>query len=142
MEDPSCTAFVIEDEPVWRNLKVEGRYALEPAVDTLLIALLTVVASGVGTITGFGTSTIMVPVLAGFLPLPQVLLLVGIIHWFGDIWKMLLFRSGVRWRLILLFGIPGLIATALAGMLVFRAPETLLSRVLGGFLLAYVVWGC
>ena len=25
---------------------------------------------------------------------------VGIIHWFGDIWKMGLFRQGIRWRLI------------------------------------------
>jgi len=75
-------------------------------MDVALIAALTLVASAVDTMTGFGTSTIMVPVLASFLPLPQVLLLVGIIHRFGDIWKMALFRSGVRWRLIGLFGLP------------------------------------
>ena len=72
-------------------------------MDIALIAALTLIASAVGTLTGFGTSTIMVPILASFLPVPQVLLLVGIIHWFGDIWKMLLFRIGVRWRLIFLF---------------------------------------
>ena len=76
-------------------------------MDIALIALLTFVGSLVGTLTGFGTSTVMVPVLVMFYPLPQALLLVGIIHWFGDIWKMLLFRSGVRWRLVLLFGVPG-----------------------------------
>jgi uncharacterized protein len=47
-------------------------------MDIALIAALTLVASAVGTLTGFGTSTIMVPVLASFLPVPQVLLLVGI----------------------------------------------------------------
>lgn len=109
-------------------------------MDIALIAGLTLVASAVGTISGFGTSTIMVPVLVGFMPLPQVLLLVSIVHWFGDIWKMLLFRSGLRLRLVLLFGIPGLVATALAGSLVFQASETLLSRVLGAFLLAYVAF--
>jgi hypothetical protein len=51
-----------------------------------------------GTLTGFGTSKIMVPVLVFLYLLPQTLFLV-IIHWFGDIWKMLLFRSGIRWRL-------------------------------------------
>jgi uncharacterized protein len=107
-------------------------------MDILLIALLTLVASAVGTMTGFGTSTIMVPALTPFLPLPQVLLLVGIIHWFGNLWKMLLFRSGARWRLILLFGLPGLAATVAGGLAVFRAPEALLKRVLGAFLLAYV----
>ena len=65
-------------------------------MDILLIALLTLLASAVGTVTGFDTSTIMVPVLVSFLPLPQTPLLVGVVHWFGDIWKMLLFRQGVR----------------------------------------------
>jgi uncharacterized protein len=60
-------------------------------MDIVLIAVLTLLASTVGTMTGFGTSTIMVPVLASFLALPQVLLLVGVIHWFGNLWKMLLF---------------------------------------------------
>jgi uncharacterized membrane protein YfcA len=107
-------------------------------MDIVLIALLTLVASAVGTFTGFGTSTIMVPVLVAFLPLPQVLLLVGIVHWFGDIWKILLFRSGIRWNLILLFGVTGIAATVAGGLLVFRAPESLLARALGAFLLAYV----
>jgi uncharacterized membrane protein YfcA len=109
-------------------------------MDIVLIALLTLAASAVGTFSGFGTSTIMVPVLAAFLPLPQVLLLVGIIHWFGDIWKMLLFRSGIRWKLILLFGVTGIAATVAGGLLVFRAPENLLARALGAFLLVYVLF--
>jgi len=61
-------------------------------MEILYITLITILAGGVGTLTGFGTSTIMVPILLFFLPLPQTLLLVGIIHWFGDIWKM--FFSG------------------------------------------------
>ena len=109
-------------------------------MDIALIALLTLIASAVGTVTGFGTSTIMVPLLVAFLPLPQVLLLVGVIHWFGDIWKMLLFRSGVQWKLILLFGGTGIVATVIGGLLVFQAPEGVLARALGAFLLAYVVF--
>jgi uncharacterized protein len=109
-------------------------------MDLVLIALLTFVAAGLGTLTGFGTSTLMVPVLASFYPLTQALLLVGIVHWFGNIWKMGLFRQGLRWGLILKFGIPGIVATVLGGLLVFRSPETLLSRVLGAVLLAYVIF--
>jgi len=106
----------------------------------LYIALLTIVASGVGTLTGFGTSTIMVPVLLLFLPLPQTLLLVGVVHWFGDIWKMVFFRQGFRWKLILGFGIAGVIASYLGANIVFSVSETLLSQILGGFLLAYVIF--
>ncbi len=109
-------------------------------MEILYITLLTVVASGVGTLTGFGTSTIMVPVLLLFLPLPETLLLVGVIHWFGDIWKMILFRKGFRWKLILLFGITGIIASYVGANLVFAVSERLLSQILGGFLVVYVAF--
>jgi len=109
-------------------------------MEILSITILTIIAGGVGTLTGFGTSTIMVPVLLLYFPLPQTLLLVGIIHWFGDIWKIALFRKGMNWRLILLFGIPGALFTFFGARLVFSVPETLLSQILGGFLLAYVTF--
>jgi uncharacterized membrane protein YfcA len=105
-------------------------------MNIVLIALVTHVTSAVGTVTGFGTSTIMVPVLVSFYPLPETLFLVGIIHWFGDIWKMLLFRSGVRWRLVLLFGVTGIVTTVLGGLPVFQVPDGILSRFLGTFCLS------
>ena len=109
-------------------------------MEIALVALLTLLASGVGTLTGFGTSTIMVPVLLSFLPLPEALLFVGILHWFGDVWKIALFRKGIDLGLIVRFGVPGLIATVFGGMLVFVIDDTLLLRVLGGALLGYVLF--
>lgn len=106
----------------------------------LLLAALTFVAAAVGTLTGFGTSTIMVPVLALFFPIPVTLLFVGIIHLMGNVWKMALFRGGLDWRLILAFGIPGIVASYLGASLSFDVPEGLLQRLLGAFLLAYVVF--
>src|SRR3989344_3185575 len=52
-------------------------------MEILLISLLTLIAATIGTISGFGTSTIMVPVLVLWFPLPVTLFLVGIIHWVG-----------------------------------------------------------
>jgi len=109
-------------------------------MEILYITLLTILASGIGTLTGFGTSTIMVPILLFFLPLPQTLLLVGVIHWFGDIWKMVLFKKGFRWKLILTFGIAGIAATYVGANLVFSVSEKLLSRILGVFLVAYALF--
>jgi hypothetical protein len=109
-------------------------------MEILYLTFLTIIAGGIGTLTGFGTSTIMVPVLLVFFPLAPTLLLVGVLHVFGDIWKISLFRQGVRWRLILLFGVPGVISTFLGARLVFSVPETLLSKILGGFLIAYVAF--
>ena len=105
-----------------------------------LILCTVILASCVGTMTGFGTSTIMVPALLLFYPLPHTLLFVGIIHWFGNIWKLILFRKGFQWKLILSFGIPGIAATFLGASLVFNIPTTILSRILGSFLIIYVIY--
>lgn len=105
-----------------------------------LILFVVIIASGIGTMTGFGTSTIMVPIMLLLYPVPQSLFFVGIIHFFGNVWKLLLFRKGVRWRLILSFGIPGIAATYLGASLVFDIPAAVLSRILGCFLILYVVY--
>jgi uncharacterized membrane protein YfcA len=108
--------------------------------EVIFVALLTLLASVIGTLAGFGISTIMVPVLLTVLPLPQTLLLVGIIHWFNDIWKMLLFRKGIRWKLFLAFGLPGILTSFIGSSLFLRISQEILSRALGIFLLAYVLF--
>jgi len=104
------------------------------------ILVIVIIASGTGTMTGFGASTIMIPVLLLFYPVPQTLFFVGIIHFFGNLWKLLLFRKGLKWQLILSFGIPGIAATYLGALLVFSITAATLSRVLGSFLIIYVIY--
>jgi uncharacterized membrane protein YfcA len=82
----------------------------------------------------------MTPALLLFLSLPQTLLLVAVIHWFGSIWQLLLFRKGIRWRLILAFGAPGMIASFIGASISLELPEGILSRILGGFLIIYVLF--
>ena len=109
-------------------------------VEIPAIAALTLVASAVGTMTGFGTSTIMIPVLLFWYPLPQTLLLVGIVHWVGDIWKIILFRKGATWNLILLFGIPSVLAAYAGARLTLTTESTILLRILGAALIAYTIF--
>lgn len=97
-------------------------------------------ASMVGTMTSFGTATFMVPVLGLFYPLSVTLLFTGVIHWFGNVWKMFFFRSGKQWPLILLFGLPGIVASYLGAKLLPSLPEEILLRLLGGFFITYVVF--
>ncbi|MGA9189779.1 MAG: sulfite exporter TauE/SafE family protein [Methanosarcina sp.] len=108
--------------------------------EIIYISLLTLLASIIGTLAGFGISTVMVPLLLIILPLPQTLLLVGIIHWFNDIWKILLFREGIRWKLFLAFGLPGIFTSFLGSSLSLRISREILSRTLGIFLIAYVLF--
>ncbi len=108
--------------------------------EIIYIALLTLLASAIGTLAGFGISTIMVPVLLLILPIPQTLLFVGIVHWFNDVWKLLLFRKGIRWKLFLAFGLPGLVTSFIGSSLTLRISREFLSRALGIFLIAYVIF--
>jgi len=109
-------------------------------MELVYITILILIAGMVGTATGFGISTIMIPILLLFSPLPQTLLFVGIIHWFGNLWKVLLFKEGLNWKLILGFGVPGIIASFVGASLTFLISDRILMKILGGFLLAYVVF--
>jgi len=109
-------------------------------IQVMLLCLLTLVASGIGTATGFGTSTVMIPVMAVFVPVPIALLFVGLIHLCGDIWKILLFKRGLDWKLILGFGLSGIAASLLGASLSLQAQGLPLKRILGAFLILYVVY--
>lgn len=104
------------------------------------IALLTLVAGAIGTITGFGTSTLMIPVLVMFFSPVETIFLVSIIHWFGNIWKIALFRTGFNVRLLLVFGGVGLATSYLGAYLSLDANEQILLQLLGMFLAAYGVF--
>ena len=108
--------------------------------ELLLILVLVIIASAIGTVTGFGLSTVMIPVMVLLYAMPESLLFVGVIHWFNDLWKLLLFREGIRWKLILSFGIPGIVATVIGAHLVLAIPSAILQRVLGVFLISYVAF--
>ena len=108
--------------------------------EILWVSLLTIITSAIGTVSGFGISTLMVPIMLFFLPYAETLLFVGVVHWFGDVWKIFLFKKGLNWKILLAFGIPGIIMAYLGAALTFQLPTSLLSRAVGIFLIAYVAF--
>lgn len=109
-------------------------------MEILFFTIVTFLAGILGTITGFGISTVMVPVVLLFLPLPETLLLVGVIHWFGDIWKMYFFKHGFDAKLLFFFAVPGIIMAYVGARMALTLPEVLLSRFVGLLLVTYVVY--
>ena len=107
-------------------------------MEIILLTVLTLFASTIGTLAGFGTSTVMVPILSLFYPFPLVLVFVGIIHWFGDVWKMFLFRKHLNLKLILLFGLTGIITSFIGAKIVFFNLLFDLKKLLGFYLVVYV----
>ena len=109
-------------------------------LESALLILITFLAALVGTISGFGISSLMIPVVLLFYPLPTVLLFVGIIHLFGDVWKIIFFRRGADWKLIAAFGIPGVLLSYLGASIFLTVSPELLKRILGGFLILYTLY--
>lgn len=109
-------------------------------MEIIYITFLTLIAATIGTITGFGTSTLMIPVLAIFFPPVEAIFLVAIIHWFGNVWKITLFRKGFNLRLVALFGIIGLATSYFGAFVSLGANEQILLRLLGAFLAGYALF--
>ena len=107
---------------------------------SLLLSIFTFLAAIVGTISGFGVSTIMIPIMTLFYPLPVALLFVAIIHLCADIWKIIFFKKGANWKLIATFGIPGIIMSYCGASMTLAMPAVSLKKLLGLFLIIYVVY--
>ena len=106
----------------------------------VILLLLTILVSSISTVIGFGTGTIMVPVLLTFLPIGQTYLLVGVLQLFSSIWKIGLFWPQVRWHLVFEFGIPAIVGTMIGATTLFYIPSLLLYRLIGLLLIGYVLF--
>lgn len=82
----------------------------------------------------------MIPVLVIFFPPVEAIFLTAIVHWFGNIWKIALFRSGFNLRLFLLFGVVGTATSYLGAFISLGANEQILLRLLGAFLAGYALF--
>jgi uncharacterized membrane protein YfcA len=102
----------------------------------LAIALL---AEIIGTVVGFGSSTIALPLALLFFDFGTALVLVAFLHIFGNLSRVGFFRYGLDPRLLLRFGLPSVLATIVGALLVVRTPPEVLKGILGLFLMVYVL---
>jgi len=89
----------------------------------------------VGTMAGFGSSTVYLPIASYFLDFRTALVLVAIFHFFGNISRITFFRHGLDKNVLLLFGIPSFVLSLFGAILVGNASQTLLKFLLGVFLI-------
>lgn len=95
---------------------------------------LLLVAEILGTIGGFGSSMLVMPLAGWFLPFDQALGLTALFHLFSNGAKMLLFRKGVSRKLLLWLGIPAVIGVIIGARLTVYLDQHILSVVLGAVL--------
>jgi uncharacterized protein len=104
------------------------------AVDILFI-IIGFFSEIIGTMAGFGSSTIYLPLASYIYEFQTALVLVAIFHFFGNISRMAFFRHGLEKNILLLFGIPSFVLSLIGATLVGYLSQTLLEFMLGLFLI-------
>jgi uncharacterized membrane protein YfcA len=109
----------------------------------VLFFIIALVSEVVGTVAGFGSSVFFVPLAGFFFDFHQVLALTSILHVFSNTAKLIFFGKHVRFRLLLLLGIPSVIGVIIGALLstrlTFRFDELVLGVFLIGFSL-FLLW--
>jgi hypothetical protein len=101
-----------------------------------IVAFLSIV---IGTVAGFGTSTIFLPVALIFVDFKTALVLVAITHLSANMGATTFFRHGLDKRLILLFGVPSIFITIIGAYMVTYVPQNILIIILGISLLIFSI---
>ncbi len=90
------------------------------------------IAEIIGTVAGFGSSTVFLPLAILFVDFKTALVLVALFHIFGNIGRASFFRHGLDKHILLIFGIVG-------ALLVSYVSQDVLKGILGGFFVIYSV---
>jgi uncharacterized membrane protein YfcA len=104
----------------------------------VLFFILAFLAEVIGTMAGFGSSTILLPISLFFFNFRTALIIVAIFHISGNIGRITFFRQSVDKKLLFTFGVPSVIMTLVGALLVNQIPQAALKFILGLFLIGYV----
>src|SRR3989338_6124923 len=106
-------------------------------MEPLLFLAAAFLAEIIGTMAGFGSSTVFLPLALFFVEFKTALVLVALLHIFGNIGRLAFFRHGLDRRLLLVFGVPSVLLALAGALLVSYVPQELLKLALGAFLAAF-----
>jgi hypothetical protein len=98
-------------------------------------------AAGISTWTGFGSATVLTPILAVFLDLRPTILVVAVFHGLANAMKAIAFRREIDWRVCLMFGPTAILFAVAGGLLSTSLSVPLLHIVLGALLVFDAVSG-
>lgn len=89
----------------------------------ILFILLAFVAEVLGTVSGFGSSILFVPVASLYFDFKTVLGVTAVFHVFSNVSKITLFRSGVNKTIVLKLGIPAVVFVIIGALITTYLPS-------------------
>src|SRR3989344_7283241 len=106
---------------------------------SLFFFLAAFTAEVIGTMAGFGSSTIFLPLALLFVDFKVALVLVAFLHIFGNLGRISFFRHGLDKRMLLVFGLPSVLLTFVGALSVQNTSQDILKLILGLFLIVYAL---
>ena len=112
--------------------------------EIVLFLIFAFLAEIMGTLAGFGSSTILVPLTVLFIDVKTAIAVVGLFHFFGQVVDLFLWGRYINWRITALFASLGVVFSFLGAALITVLPSQTVLLILGAFLVIYAgisLWG-
>jgi len=93
-------------------------------MDIILLSLAAFIVAILTFFSGFGLGTILTPVFMIFFPVDVAIALTGIVHFFNNIFKLILVGKKANKQIVLRFGIPAVIAAFIGAWLLLQIPDS------------------
>src|SRR3989337_2588625 len=107
--------------------------------EIFLFLVFAFLAEVVGTLAGFGSSMILVPLTALFVDVKTTIAVVGLFHFFGQVVDLFLWGRYINWRITALFAGLGVVFSFLGAALITILPSQTVLLILGVFLAVYAL---
>lgn len=91
--------------------------------DYSLFFLLALLAEIIGTVSGFGSSILFVPIASIFLDFKVVLGITAVFHVFSNLAKIYFFHQGIDKRIVIKLGVPAVIFVTIGALLTNYIPQ-------------------
>lgn len=109
-------------------------------LDQFLLYISALIAEIAGTISGFGSSSILLPIAHQFFDYQNTLILIAIYHIFGNASRLSLTYHHWDRRIFFLFGIPSIVATVIGASLVNSIDPDILKIILSIILMIFALY--
>ena len=106
----------------------------------LLFFILALIAEIIGTVSGFGSSILFIPMAAMFFDFKIVLGITAVFHVFSNVFKIILFRKGVDRYVLLYLGIPAVISVVIGAVLTAYIPVKIIEMAMSVVVLGIAVY--
>ena len=106
----------------------------------IIFLIFAVIAEAIGTITGFGATTILLPVALFIMPVREAIVIVAFFHFLGTTWRTAFFAREINIKVALVFGIPSLIFSFIGASLLHLIDIQVLTKIVGLLLIFYALY--